>query len=156
MATEGEVATDGAMATEGEVATDGTVATEGEVATDGTAATEGEVVTDGTVAGTEGAPNPGEGYTVVDVANMTAEQLLGVRVYGQNDEDVGEVSDIVLDAEGKASQIILDVGGFLGIGEKPVAIEIGQLQILQEADGGVMRAQVQMTKEEIEALPEQE
>jgi|LNFM01.1.fsa_nt_gb sporulation protein YlmC with PRC-barrel domain len=158
-ATDGEVlADDGTAAADGEVlADDGTAATDGEILTnDGTAATEGEVVTDGTVAGTEGAVNPGEGYAQMDVANMTAEELMGVRVYGQNDEDVGEISDIVLDANGKATQIIVDVGGFLGIGEKPVAIDMQQLQIMQETEGGMLRARVDMTQEEIEALPQQE
>ncbi len=143
-----DAGTDGNLA-EG-TATDGAAA-EGAVATDGTMAAEGEVVTDGTVAGTA---TSGEGY--MDAASLTAEQLMGVRVYGQNDEDVGEISDIVLDADGKATQIIVDVGGFLGIGEKPVAIDMTQLQIMQEPDGGAMTARVQMTKEEIEDLPGQE
>lgn len=139
---------DNAAATDG-AATTGTDT--GAAATDGTMAAEGEVVTDGTVAGTE---TSGEGY--MDAASMTSEQLMGVRVYGQNGEDVGEISDIVLDADGKATQIIVDVGGFLGIGEKPVAIDMTQLQIMQEPDGGAMTARVQMTKEEIEDLPAQE
>lgn len=129
-------------------ATDGstTAATEG--ATDDTAAATNDV----TAAETEGAANPG---TEMDASSLTADQLMGVRVYGQNDEDVGEISDIVLDANGKATQVIVDVGGFLGIGEKPVALDLSQMRIVQETEGGALRAYVQMTEDELEGLPQQ-
>ncbi|MDP3264680.1 MAG: PRC-barrel domain-containing protein [Tabrizicola sp.] len=138
------------MAAEGAdaAATDGstTAATEG--ATDDTAAATNDV----TAAETEGAANPG---TEMDASSLTADQLMGVRVYGQNDEDVGEISDIVLDANGKATQVIVDVGGFLGIGEKPVALDLSQMRIVQETEGGALRAYVQMTEDELEGLPQQ-
>lgn len=139
-----------AMAAEGAdpAATDGsaTAATEG--ATDDMAAATNDVTT----TETDGAAKPG---TEMDAASLTADQLMGVRVYGQNDEDVGEISDIVLDANGKAAQVIVDVGGFLGIGEKPVALELSQMRIVQETEGGVLRAYVQMTEDELEGLPQQ-
>lgn len=151
-AAEGAVATEGAAAD----ATDGMVAEGSDAAAaDGTVAAEADAATDGTVAAPEGTATAREGYTELDPSSLTADQLMGVRVYGQNDEDVGEISDIVLDANGKAGQVIVDVGGFLGIGEKPVAIEMSQLQIMQEGEGGAMRAYVQMTQEELEGLPQQ-
>lgn len=117
-------------------------------AIDDTAAATSDVTT----AGTDGAANPG---TEMDASSLTADQLMGVRVYGQNDEDVGEISDIVLDANGKATQVIVDVGGFLGIGEKPVALDLSQMRIVQETEGGALRAYVQMTEDELEGLPQQ-
>jgi sporulation protein YlmC with PRC-barrel domain len=108
-------------------------------ATDGTAATGGMMAVDG--------------YAAVDAATITPDQLMGVRVYGPNQEDVGEVSDLVLDADGKPAQIIVDVGGFLGIGEKPVAIDVTALQMMQATDGGELRAYVPMTQDELESLP---
>ncbi len=94
-----------------------------------------------------------EGHSAVDLAGITSEQLVGVRVYGPNDEDVGEISEIVLDANGAPGQVIVDVGGFLGIGEKPVAIDVTSLQIMQATDGGALRAYIPMTQEELEGLP---
>jgi sporulation protein YlmC with PRC-barrel domain len=94
-----------------------------------------------------------DGYAAVDASNVTSEQLMGVRVYGPNDEDLGEISDLVLDGKGAPTQIIIDVGGFLGMGEKPVAIDVTTLQILKETDGEALRAYVQMTQDELKALP---
>ncbi|WP_431301099.1 PRC-barrel domain-containing protein [Tabrizicola sp. BL-A-41-H6] len=164
-ATEGEAtgaATEGAAddGTDGTLSegANSTAATEGEAG--GMAATESATddaaaaTDDAATAATESMAKPGEGYTEMDPTSLTADQLMGVRVYGQNDEDVGEISDIVLDDTGKAAQVIVDVGGFLGIGEKPVAIELSKMQIMQQAEGGALRAYVQMTQEELEGLPQ--
>lgn len=113
------------------------------------------------VAATEPATDPDmtdgtlavEGYAAIDASAVTSEQLMGVRVYGPNEEDLGEISNLVLDEKGTPSQVIIDVGGFLGIGEKPVAIEVSKLQILKETDGEALRAYVQMTQDELKALP---
>lgn len=134
------------MATEGSdaAAADGSATAAAE---DGTTAATGDAST----AKTNSTANAG---TEMDATSLTAEQLMGVRVYGQNDEDVGEISDIVLDANGKATQVIVDVGGFLGIGEKPVALDLSQMRIVQETEGGALRAYVQMTEDELEGLPQ--
>jgi sporulation protein YlmC with PRC-barrel domain len=94
-----------------------------------------------------------DGYVAVDAAAITPEQLMGVRVYGPSEEDLGEISDLVLDDKGAPAQVIIDVGGFLGIGEKPVAIDVTELQVLKEADGEALRAYVQMSQDELKALP---
>lgn len=104
-----------------------------------------EVVTD--------APMAVDGYTTVDAATITATELVGVRVYGPNNEDVGEISEVVLNDAGQAGQVIVDVGGFIGIGEKPVALDVAMLNIMRAAEGGAMRVVTGMTQAELEALP---
>lgn len=105
---------------------------------------------DGTVAtGTRAV----DGYADVETGAVTSEQLMGVRVYGANDEDVGEISNLVLDDKGTLAQVIVDIGGFLGMGEKPVAIDVTKLQILKANDTGALRAYVQMTQDELKTLP---
>jgi sporulation protein YlmC with PRC-barrel domain len=94
-----------------------------------------------------------EGYAAVDLTGLTTEQLIGARVHGPNDEEVGEISEVVLDADGALGQVIIDVGGFLGIGQKPVAIEMNSVQILQATDGETLRVYVPMTQEELEQMP---
>jgi hypothetical protein len=94
-----------------------------------------------------------DGYAAVDPAAIASDQLMGVRVYGPNEEDIGEISDFIPDANGAPAKVIVDVGGFLGMGEKPVAIDVTSLQIMQATDGDTMRAYVQMTQEELESLP---
>jgi hypothetical protein len=48
--------------------------------------------------------------------------MMSASVYGPNNEKVGTVSDIVIGDDGKVAAILVGVGGFLGIGEKTVAV----------------------------------
>ncbi|MGQ9369717.1 PRC-barrel domain-containing protein [Azospirillum sp. ST 5-10] len=57
----------------------------------------------------------------VDMAS--AEKMLGADVIGSDGEDLGEVEDVILDDSGKAKQLVISSGGFLGIGEKEVAVD---------------------------------
>jgi sporulation protein YlmC with PRC-barrel domain len=95
-----------------------------------------------------------EGYAMVDMSTVTAKELTGVNVYGSGNEDVGEVADVVLDDKGAAAKVIVDVGGFLGLGSKPVALDATAVKIMRATDGDALRAYVSLTKEELESLPE--
>jgi putative membrane protein len=60
---------------------------------------------------------------------MLASDLRGTEVKGANNEDVGDINDILLGRDGRIVAVIVGVGGFLGIGEKNVAIPFEALQI---------------------------
>ncbi|NJM82531.1 MAG: PRC-barrel domain containing protein [Tabrizicola sp.] len=94
-----------------------------------------------------------EGYTAVQRDALTAEMLTGANVRDTTDTSIAEVADLVLTADGQVTDVVVDVGGFLGIGAKSVAIPMDRLTVAQ-ADGGVVSLWVDMTKEELEALPE--
>ncbi|RYI28639.1 MAG: PRC-barrel domain containing protein [Acetobacteraceae bacterium] len=79
--------------------------------------------------------------------------LTGADVRDTSDAAIAEVQDLVLSADGKVTDVVLDVGGFLGIGAKRVAIPMDRLTVAQ-ADGGAVRLWVNMTKEELQALPD--
>lgn len=152
--------TDTAIATE-QAQTDGTVQpaqTDGTAQTAQTDGTAQPAQTDGTATGTtqmaEGTLP--EGLAPVDIGSMTAEQLVGVRVYGPNEEDVGEISQVLTDANGAGEQVIVDVGGFLGIGEKPVSLDLSKMTFATGANDGLIRAYVPMTEDQLEALPKAE
>lgn len=54
---------------------------------------------------------------------MGADTLLGNDVYSQNDEDLGDIKEIMMDMRtGKVSYAVLSYGGFLGVGEKLFAV----------------------------------
>jgi sporulation protein YlmC with PRC-barrel domain len=170
-----EMAAEGTL-TESEAATEETAqaATEGtttvtttEGGTEEMAATEQpatEATTEGEVANTEmtsaettgRTPVEREGFVTAAAEAMTAETLQGAAVYDANDERVGEVGEIVLSPEGQVQQLVIDVGGFLGIGEKPVAMEMSSLDILQQDGGDEIRVYVSQTEEELEAMPRYE
>ncbi|WP_425092156.1 PRC-barrel domain-containing protein [Tropicimonas sp. S265A] len=87
------------------------------------------------------------------VAALTAEDLTGARVYDASGEWIGEVSQLNLSDEGKIDAAIVDVGGFLGLGEKPVELGIDKLDITVSEDGDDYRVSVPMSETELEALP---
>lgn len=94
-----------------------------------------------------------DGYAVIERDTLTAELLTGADVRGSDDTSIAEVSDLVLTGEGQVTDVILDVGGFLGIGARSVAIPMDRVTVAQ-AEGGAVRIWVNMTREELEALPE--
>lgn len=57
-----------------------------------------------------------------------ASKLVGVDVYGQNNEKIGDIKEVMIDQNGNAHAIIIGVGGFLGIGEKNVAVPFKSVQ----------------------------
>ncbi|GAB1477476.1 PRC-barrel domain-containing protein [Paracoccaceae bacterium] len=77
--------------------------------------------------------------------------LMNAVLYGPDDEKVGTVSHV--HGVGAATEVIVDVGGFLGIGAKPVALTTNQLSFMRDKDGDV-HATTSWTKEQIQALPE--
>jgi sporulation protein YlmC with PRC-barrel domain len=50
-------------------------------------------------------------------------------VYDPSDSKIGEIVDVLIDREGKATALMIGVGGFLGIGEKDVAVPFNAVQV---------------------------
>jgi hypothetical protein len=100
-----------------------------------------------------------EGYTEVDMATatqLTVENLEGATVYGANDETVGDIDTLVVGDDGKIQQVVVNVGGFLGMGAKSVAVTFDELQILTNEAGDEYRIYIDSTKEALKAQPEYE
>jgi sporulation protein YlmC with PRC-barrel domain len=57
-----------------------------------------------------------------------ASKLSGVAIYNEANEKIGDINDVILDKSGKATNVILGVGGFLGMGEHYVAVKFDQLK----------------------------
>jgi sporulation protein YlmC with PRC-barrel domain len=90
------------------------------------AAQEAPMTAPGTPANEMASPATGAGPT----AEVSTENMIGRDVYGDNDQDLGEVADVILDPQTKQiSKLVIETGGFLGLGEKTVAIDIGQVEI---------------------------
>jgi sporulation protein YlmC with PRC-barrel domain len=61
-----------------------------------------------------------------------ASKLSGVNVYNEANEKIGDVSDVILDKSGKAENVIIGVGGFLGMGEHLVAVPYDKVKWVNE------------------------
>jgi hypothetical protein len=95
-----------------------------------------------------------DGYSQIEQADLTAEMLTGARLYGTNDEDIGEVSELILTDDGSIDKVILDVGGFIGIGEKSIAVSLDELQIMRPDGGNDVRVYIDATQEQLEQQPQ--
>jgi hypothetical protein len=90
-------------------------------------------------------------HTRLEPAALTESNLVDAPIYGPGDEKIGTVAH--LHGGGAGAEVIVDVGGFLGIGAKPVALAVSQLDFMRDEDGEV-HATTTMTKDQVKALPE--
>lgn len=96
----------------------------------------------------------GGDYAMLETEERTADRLMGANVHEANGEDIGNVNDVVLDGDQNVTGLLVDVGGFLGIGSHTVNLPIDQAQIGWSESSDEVRVQVSMTAEELEAMPE--
>ena len=82
--------------------------------------------------------------------NHSADDLIGQEIVDGEGTKVGDVSDLLIGSDGSIQNVLVDVGGFLGIGTRTVALDLSQVQMAQ-GDGEDLV--VNMTKEQVEALP---
>jgi hypothetical protein len=77
-------------------------------------------------------PAPARGATSASFTTQSGElrasQTIGTSVYDVQNQDIGSVKDIVLDPNGRVSAV-LDVGSFLGVGGKYVAVSLNDLRM---------------------------
>lgn len=82
---------------------------------------------------------------------LNATTLEGAKVYGPDDSHVGDVAH--LHGSGPQAQAVVDVGGFLGLGAKPIALSLTSLHFMRD-ESGTVHATTAMTKDQLKALPE--
>jgi sporulation protein YlmC with PRC-barrel domain len=124
--------------------------------TDTAATTEQPQGQDAQTAETEAAqaeqPMPAGELAAVGSQDLSAENLIGTAIYSPEDKAVGEVGDVIFDQGGSIQAVIVDVGGFLGVGEKPVAIQFDALNVQKDTNGD-LRLMVNATQEQLENAP---
>ncbi|WP_010137318.1 PRC-barrel domain-containing protein [Oceanicola sp. S124] len=159
---EGEAGTDPLLVPEGgdtgaEMTTDPMAPTDGDVAeAPGTPDPMADpMATEGTdVAEAEEAPKPVEGQiTMQDKDSILAADLIGAPVYNGQDEKVGDINDLIIALGGNVEGVVIGVGGFLGLGEKDVAIEMAQLDVAT-SEGDVQRLVTSASRADLESAPE--
>ena len=84
---------------------------------------------------------------------LSANDLLNKTVKNGSNESVGDINDVRIDRNGKIAAVIVGVGGFLGLGEKDVALPYDQLSFARDADGALVIT-ANVTKESLQSAPE--
>jgi sporulation protein YlmC with PRC-barrel domain len=59
---------------------------------------------------------------------MRASKLIGSSIHDASDQKIGSVTDLIVDRDGKVTEVVVGVGGFLGAGEKNVAVKMADLK----------------------------
>jgi hypothetical protein len=90
-------------------------------------------------------------YARVAEGELIESNLVNAFIYGANDVKVGKVSDF--NGFGYTGQVIIDVGGFLGLGARQVSLTASQLDFRRDPHGKI-HGKTSWTKDEVEALPE--
>ena len=64
--------------------------------------------------------------------NWRASKLMGLDVYNEANEKLGDINELILDKNGKVSAVVIGVGGFLGMGEHDIAVPMDKLKFVEE------------------------
>jgi hypothetical protein len=85
--------------------------------------------------------------------DISARDLLNESVKNAANETIGDINDVLLAGDGKVSAVIVGVGGFLGMGEKDVALPFDQLMFAKDASDDLL-VSTSATKESLQTAPE--
>jgi hypothetical protein len=90
--------------------------------------------------------------TLEDVESAAAMGMMGSKVQGPGGEDMGLVVNVVIDREGRPRALVIDFGGFLGVGSRKIAID---WRLVHFAPGGQgPPVLVRIGRADLQAAPE--
>ena len=96
---------------------------------------------------------PAEKLAALDASDVSAKALLTESVKNAANETIGDINDVLISGDGKVAAVIVGVGGFLGMGEKNVALPYDQLVFAKDI-GDDLVVTTSATKESLETAPE--
>jgi sporulation protein YlmC with PRC-barrel domain len=89
----------------------------------------------------------------IDANNvMMASNMIGTTVYSNNNENVGDINDIIIGKDGRVQGVVIGVGGFLGLGEKDVLIPLDRVQFSRDNNNN-QRMVIADSKQDLENAP---
>lgn len=81
-------------------------------------------------------------------------KLIGASVYGPDNQSIGEINDVIVDGTGKVKAAVVGVGGFLGVGQKDVAVPFEALNITRRQNSAsIDKITVAYNKDELNKAP---
>ncbi|WEX78171.1 PRC-barrel domain-containing protein [Sinorhizobium numidicum] len=97
----------------------------------------------------------GSGYLTQQADDQIAtSSYVGQSVYNAADERIGEINDLILKKDGGVEAAVIGVGGFLGIGEKNVAVPFDRIEISEQPDTDALKLMTTETADTLKAAPE--
>lgn len=95
-----------------------------------------------------------DGYDQIGISEISSDRLVGEAVFGTDEGSVGTIRDLILDDSGAITNVIIDFGGFLGIGSSQVSVGFEELTFLSNVGRSDLRIYIDATKEQVQAQPQ--
>jgi sporulation protein YlmC with PRC-barrel domain len=104
---------------------------------------------------------------VAAAGQWRASKLVGVNIYNEQNDKIGDINDVIIDSSGKVDGVVVSVGGFLGMGEHDVLMKLSQIKFANKAGTTTTgstssnskqwypdRGTVNATKDQLKAMPQ--
>lgn len=106
-------------------------------------------------AGPEAAqPKPADTVIQAQLTNQTlATQLIGATAYSRGGDELGRVTDLLLDDGGRLAGLVVTIGGFFGVGGKAIAVPYGMIEVVKASDRTMTGVRIGLTKAEAGRAP---
>jgi sporulation protein YlmC with PRC-barrel domain len=88
---------------------------------------------------------------MVNASQKLISDIYDQNIYDKNENKIGKIDNLVIDEEGKIGSAIVAVGGFLGIGEKDVAIPFSDIKMVNRSGKNWLEAD--RSKDQLAAAP---
>ena len=89
-----------------------------------------------------------------DTSEWRSSKLVGASVYGPDNKSIGSIDDLIVDQKGAIKAAVIGVGGFLGVGQKDVAVPFEALQIQRKQNSSsIDKITVSYTKDQLSNAP---
>jgi sporulation protein YlmC with PRC-barrel domain len=72
--------------------------------------------------------SPSNWMTQEAVGQWRASKMIGLGVYNSLSEKIGTISEVIVDRDGRFDAVVVETGGFLGLGERHVAVPSNQIE----------------------------
>lgn len=100
------------------------------------------------------AGNSSEQFVAVPNSDELSSKLVGLDVYNNSNQDIGQIKDIALNRDGRTQAYIVSVGGFLGIGEHYVAVSPSSVKVSTTGSDNKLHASMNATSDQLKQAPE--
>ncbi|WP_322517790.1 PRC-barrel domain-containing protein [Rhodopseudomonas palustris] len=80
--------------------------------------------------GTMAKPTASSSAAASHSGQWRASKLVGLNVYNQGNEKLGDISEVLLDNSGRVQAVVIGVGGFLGVGQRDVAVAFDKIKFV--------------------------
>ena len=84
--------------------------------------------------------------------SMNMSRLIGLDVRNAQNEDIGDISEVILDQQGRIKGVVVNVGGVLGVGAHPVFLSWKDIHLQETDDDSV--AMISISKDRVKEMPE--